>query len=188
MTDLTIPTFLKRSKTPKTVDTPLSNVPSTPQDPKKSPKVVTNFKQPRKAKAPVKDNVPPKQTAPAKRAKSKVADFAEAKLKKAGAKETPGSKAFSKAMAEMKQKPTKEPVIQKTVKLDPEAVETAKAGHLPVPPEVTDKSSAAFKRILGDLIALAKNKDRAGLALYNLTDRMALRRYRDLCVIALGSK
>jgi len=81
----------------------------------------------------------------------------------------------------------KKATVQEQVKLDAEAIESAKAGHLPVPPEVTAKSSPNFKRILAALIALVKAKDIEGLRTYNLTDRMALRRYRDLSVIALQS-
>jgi hypothetical protein len=189
MTDLTIPTFLKRSKTPKTAETPLSNIPSVPQDSKKASKpkaerlAKENTVQPRRSKLPVKDNAPPRQTAPAKRAKS------EPKKPTAKVIELKAATPEKIRRAIIAKVPVAEKaVIQEPVKLDPEAVETAKAGHLPVPPEVTPKSSPAFKRILSDLIALAKKRDRDGLRAYNLTDRMALRRYRDLCVVALSSK
>lgn len=184
MTDLSVPSFLKRSKKAASVDQPLSNVPSTPQAPEKAPKVIATDlnrpkvvplpKKPRRSKQVVRDNPPPKQTAPAKRAKSVV---------------TPTKKPAAKPR-ETVQKVIKssKAVIQEPVKLDPEDVATAKAGHLPVPPTTSDKSSAKFKLILANLITMVKKGDVQALRAHNLTDRMALRRYRDLAVIALTSK
>jgi hypothetical protein len=68
----------------------------------------------------------------------------------------------------------------------------ARRGKLPAPPDFSAPTHARYRNKLARLIALAKAGDIAGLEAMAIspvsTSPKAMKRYRDLCVIALKTK
>jgi hypothetical protein len=71
------------------------------------------------------------------------------------------------------------------------AVDAAKAGKLPTPPDFSKPTHARFRKTLDAIVAAAKAGDikalKADKTEPKSSSRVALCRYRDLCIVALSA-
>lgn len=88
--------------------------------------------------------------------------------------------------------PDEEPAPQRMRKSTAEAIEAAKRGILPTPPDFSAETHTRFRPKLAELTALIEKRDIAGLKAYPInpisTSPKALDRYRNLAVAALEAQ
>lgn len=69
---------------------------------------------------------------------------------------------------------------------------SARAGHMPSPPDFTAATHERYRPKLAEVVALAKARDLKGLRAYEInpysTSPKAIKRYRDLAILALEAK
>ena len=134
----------------RSVDTPLSNIPSTPQDPSKSPKprVLTDAQREQKNRRLRESRAAVK---PGKGHSISTDQLMSGDLgfgRKAPGKVTPGSKAFGEAMAAMKAKPAKQATVESVKKAGDDALPKAGTKQAIIIKMLFRKNGASRKEVL----------------------------------------